>query len=174
MRLTEGFHVRQRVSFALARAVGIASEAEWMEFELADWVNPDTVYRELAPQLPADVTLRELHVVAPGDRANVRRVAYAIRPAHMPEDIERRIAELLARRQVVVTRGEEGRERRLDIRPLVVSLERRDGELVLLTACRNEGSVRPEEVLAALGLDEAAIARSLVTRVEAQLADAPL
>src|SRR5664279_3549687 len=65
LRMSEGFHVRPRVSFALARGVGIASESEWLEFELADWVNPDTVYHKLAPQLPEGLAIRQLEVVAP-------------------------------------------------------------------------------------------------------------
>ena len=171
VRLSEGFHVRQRVSFALARGVGIASEAEWLEFELVDWVNPETVYRELAPQLPPALAIVELAVVAPSDRAVVRQVAYRVQLHGAPPDLSRRIEDLMARPQIVVQRGEPGRTRSLDVRPLLLRIEQRDGELLLLAESRNEGSVRPEEVLALLGLDERTIARSLITRAEARLAD---
>jgi len=171
LRMTEGFHVRPRVSFAQARGVGIASESEWVEFELSDWVNPETVHRNLAVQLPADVLLRSLEVVAPSDRAVVRRAVYAARLHEVPEDLDRRIAELLAREEITVERGQAAERRRLDIRPLLVSLERRQGELVMVAECRPEGALRPEEVLAALGFGPESIARSLVTRSRSELAD---
>lgn len=169
LRMSEGFHVRPRVSFAMARGVGIASESEWLEFELSDWVNPDTVHRELAPQLPAGIALRELRVVAPSDRAVVRRIVYRIRSDRFGEDVDRRIAEFLERRSAVVQRGPENRRRRIDIRPLVAELERRGDELHLVGLCRSDGSLRPEEVLAELGLGPEDVARSLITRVESRI-----
>ena len=76
LRMSEGFHVRPRVSFALARGVGIVSESEWLEFELSDWVNPDTVARKLAAQLPADLAACQMTVVAPRERPTVCRAVY--------------------------------------------------------------------------------------------------
>jgi len=169
LRMSEGFHVRPRVSFAMARGVGIASESEWLEFELSDWVNPDTVHREVAPQLPAGIAIRELHVVAPSDRAVVRRIVYRVRPERLPDDVDRRIAEFLDRPAAVVERGGQARRRRIDIRPLVASLERRGDELWIVALCRSDGSLRPEEVLAQLGFESEAVARSLVTRVESRI-----
>ena len=171
LRMTEGFHVRQRVSFALARGVGIASAAEWLEIELSDWVSPETVHRKLAGQLPADLAIQEIRVVSPGDRANVCQAAYDIRLAEVPADLDGRIADLLARATLPVPRGRPTEQRQLDIRPLLVSLQRRDGTLLAVTTCRNEGSIRPEELLTALGFAPDAVARSLVTRTAVQLAD---
>jgi radical SAM-linked protein len=173
LRMSEGFHVRPRVSFAQARGVGIASESEWLEFELADWVSPDTVAKTLAAQLPADIAIRSLSTVAPGDRAIVREAAYVLRFDDPPADLPERIQRLLARREILVERGREDRARRLDIRPLIRRLEHREGGLLLVARCRNDGALRPEEVLAELDLDADRIARCLVTRTESSLGAAP-
>ena len=169
LRMSEGFHVRPRVSFAMARGVGIASESEWLEFELSDWVTADTVHRELAAQLPAGIAFRELRVVAPGDRAVVRRIVYRVQSDRLGEDIDRRIAEFLGRRTAVVERGLESRRRRIDIRPLVAELQRRGDEIRLVALCRSDGTLKPEEVLAQLGLGSEDVARSLITRVELRI-----
>ena len=169
LRMTEGFHIRPRVSFAMARGVGIASQAEWLEFELTDWVNPDLAARKLAAQLPPDIVLREAQVVASSDRAVVRRIVYDVRLDPPPDDLPRRIQQLLQRPEVVVHRGEDGRRRQIDIRPLLVSVDlRADGGLEIVAECRDSGSLRPDEVLSELGVPSEEIARSLITRIDAQ------
>lgn len=171
LRMTEGFHVRPRVSFALARGVGIASESEWLEFELDDWVNPATAVQQLAGELPPGIDIRHLKVVAPSQRAIVRQAAYTVSLATVPPDLDRRIGSLMSRHEVVVERGSGNKSRRLDIRPLLVSLERRGLCLDLVARCRNDGALRPEEVLDQLGLGPDEIARSLIVRTESSLQD---
>ncbi len=172
LRMTEGFNVRPRMSFALARGVGIASESEWLEFELADWVDPDTVYDRLAGALPSGIAIRELKVVPPDFRAIVTETVYRVDlPEPPPPDLERRIEDFLARDEAVVERGGEKRPRRVDIRPMIRSVSFRGEGLEMVTACRDSGAARPQEVLAELGLTQDVIARSLVVRTESRLRD---
>ena len=170
LRMSEGFHVRPRVSFALARGVGIVSESEWLEFELADWVNPDTVSRKLAAQLPADLTVRQLTVVAPRQRAAVRQAVYEVQLHCCPADLDARIAALLERDRIVVERGRPDKRRTLDIRPLLVSLEREGPQLRMVADCRSDGTLKPDEILGELGLSETERARCLVVRTDLALA----
>lgn len=171
LRMTEGFHVRPRMSFALARGVGIASESEWLEFELADWVNPDTVAHDLARQLPRDLTIRALATVAPSQRALAVRASYRIDLGDRPDDLPQRVAALLGRDRIGVQRGDQDRRRELDIRPLLVDLECRGEALHLVAECRPEGTIRPDEVLAELGLTPEQCALAVVTRTDLALGD---
>ena len=170
LRMSEGFHVRPKVSFALARGVGIASQSEWFEFELADWVNPDAVYRALAPRLPAGIAIVELSVVSPGDRALAVRAVYVAELPGLPDDIDERMAALLARAEIIVARGDPEAPRRVDIRPLLESVQRDGPRLVIVARCKNEGTLKPEEVLRELGLGTDEIAHGLITRTELALA----
>jgi len=170
LRLSEGFHVRPKVSFALAKSVGIASASEWFEFELADWVNPEEVYRALAPRLPEGLAIVELSVVSPGDRAVAVRAVYAAELQNLPEDIDERIAGLLARTEIVVARGDPESPRHVNIRPMLESLQHDGARLVITSRCKNEGALKPEEVLRELGLAGEEIARGLITRTELALA----
>lgn len=172
LRMTEGFHVRPRVSFAMARGVGIASEAEWLEFELADWVNPDVAARRLLPQLPSGLRLCEVKVVAPSDRAVVRRIVYRVRPARPMPGLADQVETLLRRSEVLVQRGEDGR-RTIDIRPLLADAKvTAEGHLEFVAECRESGALRPDEVLTQLGWSAEDIAASLVTRIQSQLGPA--
>jgi radical SAM-linked protein len=171
LRMTEGFHVRPRMSFALARGVGIASESEWLEFELADWVNPDTVAQALARQLPDGLTLRQIDTVAPSQRALAVRARYRIDLAERPADLPQRVASLLARDRLPVERGDDDHRRQVDIRPLIAALECSAGVLSLTAECRPEGTLRPDEVLAGLGLTSEGRARATVTRTDLVLGD---
>lgn len=168
LRMTEGFHVRPRVSFALARGVGIASQAEVLEVELSDWLDPAAAGRALAGLLPDGIDIRAVQVVPPDSRAQVYRIRYDVRlPRAMP--IDDRISTLMAAESCVVQRGAGGKRRQVDIRPLIHRIERRDDRLTLDVATGNAGSVRPDEVLAELGLCKDDVARCLVTRAETHL-----
>jgi len=171
LRLSEGFHVRPRVSFGLARGVGIASESEWLEFELTDWVNPDTVNKKLATQLPADLAIRQLTAVAPSQRATVCRAVYEVQLHTCPPDLDTRVAALLERQQIVVERGRPDKRRTMDIRPLLVALKHRGQQLLIVADCRSAGTLKPSEVLGELGFSEAERARCLVVRTDLALAD---
>jgi len=171
LRMSEGFHVRPRVSFAMARGVAVASQSEWLEFELSDWVTPDTVHQRLAPQLPRDIAIRSLQVVPPQARANARQATYVVRPERLPADIDRRIADLMARDEAVVLRGKADAPRHVDIRPLLVGIEHDGSGLTIVARCGNEGTLKQEEVLRLLGFSEDEIRVSLITRTELRLDD---
>ncbi len=173
LRLSEGFHVRPKVTFALARGVGIASEAEWMEFELNDWVNPDLVRRQMTHELPEGFQLRSLRPVYPDQRAIVEELTYRIELTDGPvADLALRARGLLESGEIEVQRGQYPKQRQVNVRPLIRQLQvEPSGSLTLRAAASDEGTLRPEEILAALGLDEQQIATSLITRTEVVLAD---
>ncbi len=166
LRMSEGFHVRPKVSFALARGVGIVSESEWLEFELTDWVNPDTVARKLVAQLPSDLTVRQMTVVAPRERATVCRAVYKVLLPARPKGLDARVAALLDREQIAVVRGSPDKPRTLDIRPLLVDLKLEGQELLIVADCRSDGTLKPDEVLGELDFSKVERARCLVVRTD--------
>lgn len=172
LRLSEGFHVRPKVTFALARGVGIASRAEWMEFELSDWVDPQLVRSRFEPQLPEGFNLRQLRAVYPDQRAIVVELTYRVELDQPPEDLRQRVTRLLASPSIEVQRSTERKTHTVDVRPLLVDIQLEPpGVLSITASASDEGTLRIEEILSALGLDDDEVARSLVTRTEAVLAD---
>ena len=80
LRMSEGFHPKPRISFPAPLAVGIEGTDEVMEFDLAQWVQPERIRLALQAQLPEGLDLVSLALGAPGKAARATEVTYRIRP----------------------------------------------------------------------------------------------
>jgi radical SAM-linked protein len=152
LSMSEGFHPKPRMSFPSALAVGVTGLDEVLELELTDTPAPEALLSILAPLSPPGLVLSAAEALPEGTKkAQVRRVAYKLPvPPDRRAAAEEAIARLLAESSHVVTR-EEGRAP-IDLRPLIDELALIDGVLVIGVRATTEGSARPREVLAALGL----------------------
>lgn len=169
LRMSEGFNPRPRMSLVEPRSVGMASDAELLEFELADWVNPDAVRAGLARQVPSGIEVRSLDLIRPADKARPRGVVYVTRLNEPCPDLPERAARLLARSEAPVVRHRPTGDKTLDARPFIESLEAGPQEVRLVTRTGPGGTVRPDEVLRLLGLSPEAIARADIRRTEIRL-----
>jgi len=154
--MTEGYNPRPRLSFPLSLGVGTEGSDEVMEFELADWVPASDVRTRLAAQLPPDLELKSLELTRPGRRVRVVETRHVVRPyASQQADCRidsKALRDLLDRAEILVTRRRKGRLKEVNIRPFVMDL-RLEGNAILMTfRVGPEGTARPEEILAALGV----------------------
>ena len=171
LRMSEGFNPRPRMSLVEPRSVGMASEAEILEFELADWVNPDAVLAGLTRQVPGGIEVSSLDLIRPADKARPRTLVYVARlSAAADPDLPDRVARLLAQTEAPVVRRRPTGDKPLDARPFIESLEAGDRQVRMLLATGPGGTVRPDEVLRLLGFAAEAIARADVRRIEIRLA----
>ena len=169
LRMSEGFNPRPRLSLVEPRSVGIASEAEVLEFELADWVNPEAVLGRLAREVPAGIEIASVDLVRPADKARPQAVVYVARLESPPSDLDDRIARLLERSSAPVVRHRPRGDKPLDARPFILRLEAGPGEVRMVLATGPGGTVRPDEVLRLLELDAEAVARADIHRLEIRL-----
>lgn len=159
LRMTEGFNPRPRISFPAALGLGIEGRDEVMEFDLADWVTPVEVERRLREQLPAGLEIASLKPSDPQQTAQAREVVYVAEPqeASLADD-PRLGAEALEtfrrRTELPVMRHRKGKDKSVDLRPFVISVEREGAGLAMRMKAGPEGSAHPEEVLGLLGFDE--------------------
>jgi radical SAM-linked protein len=170
---SEGFSPRPRVSFGLALPTGHESVAEFLDVELSDVSGVDIggLAVRLSGALPSGVDATAAEVVAPGTPSLQEDVIACtwwwvgapVEGAEPigPEDMEARVASVLAARSVVVTRNRKGGPQAEDIRPGILSLQlsgpvgsdpSQGMGLEADLACQPR-SLRPTEVLAALGAD---------------------
>lgn len=170
LRMSQGFNPRPKMSLPEPRSVGIASEAELLEFELADWVNPDAVLSVVRDQVPEEIEVVGLDLVRPTDKAHPMSVEYTARLPAPVEDLGRRVEHLLARSEAPVTRHRPSGDKHLDARPFIESLEANGQSLRMVVRTGPGGTVRPDEVLRLLGLDAETIARTDLRRVAIRLA----
>ena len=158
LRMTEGFNPHPRLSFPAALGVGIEGAEEVMEFDLADWVTPSEVERRLREQLPAGLNILSVKPADPQQTARVQEVAYRAEPAEAALSEDPRLSaealEAFRRKpELLVERRRKGRDKSVDIRPFLISVERDGAGVTLRLKAGPEGSAHPEEVLGLLGFD---------------------
>jgi radical SAM-linked protein len=169
LRMSEGFNPRPRLSLSEPRSVGIASDAELFEFELADWINPDDVLERIRRQLPEGIVADSLDLMRPTDKARPVAVVYeAALPEPVP-DLADRVAQLLARREAPIVRHRPSGDKALDARAFIEMVEARGQGLRMVLKTGPGGTVRPDEILRLVGLAPETVARTEIRRTEIRL-----
>ena len=163
---TLGFSPRPKVSFGLALSVGHESDAEYLDLELAEPVDPAGLVEPLSAALPDGIDVTG--AVALADRAPALQEAvtalewrFEVRSStgETPEPLAlaRVAAEALQATALPVLRTRKGKESQEDVRPLLRRLEMveaPDGTAFLVAELSTRpASVRPAELLAAIGGD---------------------
>ncbi len=176
---TQGFNPQPRLAFAAALPVGHAGHRELAEVWLEVPWEPEAFLAAVGGTLPQGVSLLECVPVplnAPSLQSQVRAVQVRVTVpwSGTREEAEQRVLGFLAQEQVPWCRVRRRQEEVVDLRPLV--LEARVEE-VAEGVCRlwlrlragAQGSVRPEDVLAAMGLPEADLVERLCLELEGEV-----
>lgn len=151
--LSEGFNPRPRLSLAAPLAVGHLGENELMEVILTEPFRPADVADRLQAALPPGITILRSDEVPLEGKPAAARLHTAVYGIDLPAplaDLEDRIANLLSMEQLVIDETHNGKLRRRDVRPLILSLDSVRTDEIVLEAAIGAGSVRPEQVLALL------------------------
>ena len=190
--MSEGFNPRPRISLLLARGVGVASDGEYAEFDLGEWVSAGEFARRLNEQLPEGLRAERVEIAHPSVRHRVAAIDYRVdwvqetvtgtltpsrclSPFPVTEADVRRLMEspeVWVERQRKKSDGPR-ETKRVDIRPFLRELHAAAGSLSMSLAVTEQGTTRVEEVWQALGLDpDALLAGGVVTRTRMEVAAA--
>jgi radical SAM-linked protein len=163
LELTHGHNPHLKLSLGPPLSLGATSDAEVVAVHLTEIMDPDRIKEALNAQLPEGLRMIQVWTV-PGHRRketfgdlNVAEYAAVLRGEADLEGLPARIEELMGQPKLVVERGGERPERRVDVRPLIyhleiVSSEPGQAELHMRLGTGSHGGVRPQEVLSLLGL----------------------
>ena len=160
--VTQGFSPHMRAAFSSALPVGTSSEAEYFDLFMTEYIEPERALARLracAPEDLAPYAVCYLDVRAPALTAAITRVSYRIDlffRSDAPIDasaIHRALEGLVADGTIAYVRGK--KDKVLDVAHLLVSasVEQTGTDcctLLLDTRISNEGSLRPEILVAAL------------------------
>jgi radical SAM-linked protein len=168
LRMSEGFHPKPKLMFPTALALGVEGRAEVLELELLQPADPRDVQRRLNAQAPPGLSVVQIQVVPPGAaKARVRAMVYQF---PVPRECQRHLAEavqqLLASPDLLVER--DGRPP-VNMRADLESLECHDDHVQFRIAAGQQATLRPRDVLQALGLAELEQQGSVLTRTEVEL-----
>ena len=149
VRFTEGMNPKVRMSFPTALPLGMESRCEVVELQLPPELTVAEICRRLDGELPDGIRTYDGDVLFNGEKWTLAGISYLV---FGPEDElpgEGELSRLLAREEVLVSR----RKKDVDLKPLLQSAARERGRLAVSIAWTDNGTARPEDLLAALGRD---------------------
>ena len=177
LRYSEGFNPHPKLSLPLPRPVGVESDEEllclWVEREPLPGAELDDetagidqqsrIMAALARQLPEGCTLLSVSAPETGASFHPRSATYVlpVKQAYFSEALKATAECLLASDHLPLRRPMDDsgvRFKNVDVRGFLKSIKLEDGSIIAECEIRPDGSVRVDELLRLLGLDEAALA----------------
>ncbi len=168
--VTQGFNPRPRMWFASALALGVAGQQEVLEFELTQTIAEDEVHTRLGRQAPPGLAILSVRAIDVRTSARVRRAIYRLALPEDIADLPERHAEFLARTEYWIERLRPN-PRRVNIRPFVHELNVNDNQVEMALWITDNGAARPDEIVAALGLQKCLDDGAVIERTALELYD---
>lgn len=158
---SSGFNPRERLVFASALSTGVTGAAEPAMLELTGEVLPQEVADRLNSVLPPGL---QIHHCSGVPDAQARAALPALSAAEYvvlcdyegaPESVDDAARWLLGQAELIVLRERDGKQKRLDIRPHLLSLSHLQAghdriELNMTLLLGSTGSARPADVVASM------------------------
>lgn len=158
---SEGFSPHPRISLAAPLSLGITSDVELMDIQVASQVSPHWFAAAAGQQLPAGIGIRDVYPIAasvPSLQSQVRFAEYEvdIETGQTAAGIDAAISRLLAMESLPWHHYRDTGRRDYDLRALIddiwpVGPESGSCTVGMRLRCDSSGSGRPEQVAAALG-----------------------
>ena len=152
-KMSEGFHPKPRISFPLALGAGMEGLEEVVELELSVAADVATLGDQLRQAAPPGLMIDAiLPLDMDAHKARVLRVVYELPvPDHCQARLHTAVGQLMSETHHPIQRAD--REQPLDLRETLEQLDLAEGFLRMQLRVRRTASVRPREILAALGME---------------------
>lgn len=162
---SQGHNPHAKLQLASGLPLGYTGSAEVMDVILTASMSSEEFIACVNPTLPEGLTIASVEQVqlkGPSLQSALRQAVYrvSVETSLAEEELNRHIADLLASDVLEQKRIRKGRVETFDLRPLVHDVQLRaisDGQAVLYMqlSAGQHGNVRPDAVIAALGLENA-------------------
>lgn len=147
---SEGFSPHQIFSFAAALAVGVSSEAEYMDLSLTEEKDVQWVIDAVNHVAPAGIKIIEGVVIQskePKAMACLAAASYDIKQLQ-PIITETMIENLMASEEILVQKKtKKGKINTIDLKPGVLSIQLIEGVIKMVIATGSQMNVKPEMLL---------------------------
>jgi radical SAM-linked protein len=161
---SEGFSPHPRISLAAPLPIGVTSEAELMDIVVRKAVSPYFFLQNTRPQMPRGMEVFEILQVslnAPSLQSQAQFIEYRVsdRSDRTSDEIRGAIATILKAERLPWQHMRDTGPRQYDLRPLIEDLWLESWQdhvfaLGMRLRCDSQGTGRPEQVTAALGLTD--------------------
>ena len=155
---SEGFHPHPKIQIGAALPLGVTGENELADIETGEGCDAEGMADQLNDHVPPGMQVRRVTALAegsPGLEKIILAGDYSAVPLEgaWPEDLPQRIEHLLASSAL----PRERRGKSYDLRPRILSLALEGNILRMRLSLGQEATGRPDEVLAALGVQDTAV-----------------
>lgn len=160
---SHGFTPHPKIGIAAPLPVGFEGMEELLEVTLTEPLSPEEFRSRLEPLLPPGlyiISVREAPESKVSLQQQVSMAEYLVRLLDYEgcEELAARVQSLMAQDSIPWRKEKRGRVREYDLRPLIKAIEYKGREgkdciLWMALSAHPQATARPEEVLAALGLE---------------------
>lgn len=161
---SQGFNRRPRLSFAAPLPLGYTSEHELADIWLMEAMEPQAAQQQMMEKMAPGIEITAVETVplkSPSLQSITTSASYTAVPYDplQVEALAHQVDQLLASERLMrIKKRGKGKEKRYDLRPLILDLavdagEHRRAVLIMTLMLMSGKSGRPDEVLAALELD---------------------
>lgn len=156
---SQGFTPHPKITFAAPLPLGFVGEAEIMDVQLDERIDPAEFRDRLARETSADMAVldvREVPPSAPATQVSVRWADYRVRARGLPlAEAREAVDQFMARNAFEWTDRRGDKTRTIDLRAAVATLHVNASddeavEVAMRLACSQELTARPEQVMAAV------------------------
>jgi len=158
--LSQGFNPRPKMSLATALAVGVSSDAEYIEMELTEELPLKEILQRISSQMPSGLPVIEIGTLPEKSPALMSLVFASLYRITLPqndtneiEKLQSALTALMAEKQLVLNyQNREGKTISQDLRPGVLAAEWNAEQAVLLLKVETSSRlfVRPQHFLTVL------------------------
>ncbi len=171
---SQGFHPQMRLSMGHPLPVGVESEWEYFDLELAQEINPSEFQKNLNPLMPIGVQILDVEMVdrkSPSLYASLQSIGYSASFEEAdkiwPTTAKTALKDFGESKEFYWTRERENKTKRFDLKQKVeVNLQAFPEYLLFHTRVDPNGTINPHEVLKALfGFDGEALSSIRLKKV---------
>ena len=147
---SEGFNPHQVFSFATALAVGVTSEAEYMDLKLTEDVHPEVLKVAINAAAPPGITIVDGVVIQDKEPKAMAALAAAKYVIEQHKDLitAEMIESFLVEDEAIVRkRNKKGKFNDFDIKPGIIEVTIEDNKIQMLIATGSQLNIKPEMVL---------------------------
>lgn len=157
---SEGFNPRPKLSLPLPRPVGVESDDELLCLRVPGEINESQIKSGLAAQLPEGCELLSVEIAKAGTPFQPHSVTYVmpVRQEYLDERMQKTTERLLESKSLTVRRKTDAKGLRIknvDVRGFLKSIKLEDHGIMVECRISPAGSIRVDEILELLELDEA-------------------
>lgn len=156
MEYSTGYSPHQKMSFAQPLGVGIISDAEFLDAEIAPDQDLMDICRRLNAVCGDGFTVHSVRKVQEGAQKAMAALQYAsyivdvnelltaLGKEESAKALEQAIASLLRQENILVTKTTKSGEKQVDIRPQIVNLVYENGALIFAVTAGSENNLKPD------------------------------